>query len=297
MKKSFERIILFARQHRASKGVSDTLLRLVDFLKDQKVAAFAVEEMADMVQHANLNVPILRRDELSSAHDLMVVVGGDGSLLEAAHIAIAADIPVIGINRGRLGFLTDIPPDDISGKLSSVIAGHYQEECRFLLNAKILFEESICYESGALNDIVLSRGREMHLIDFELYINQQYVCHYRADGLIVSTPTGSTAYALSAGGPILHPQLNALVIVPMFPHTLSSRPLVIEAQSEVNLVIGSRYKSDVILSCDGLRSYAVKSGSHAVFKQDNRLLRLLHPDDYHYFDTLRSKLGWQSKQI
>lgn len=293
MQKSFERIVLFARQHRANQGVSDTLQRLVTFLKHQQVDIYVAE---DLTQTFNLNLPRLERAAFGAKNDLMVVVGGDGSMLEAAHIAVSADIPVIGINRGRLGFLTDIPPDDIQGKLLSVIQGQYQEEMRFLVKAEIQNDKSICYQNSALNEVVLSRGREMHLIDFEMYINQQYVCHYRADGLIVATPTGSTAYALSAGGPIMHPNLNAMVIVPMFPHTLSSRPLVIDAKAEIDLVIDSKHDSDVICSCDGLQSYAVKSGNRVAFKRDKRLLRLLHPHDYHYFETLRSKLGWQSKQ-
>jgi len=142
---------------------------------------------------------------------------------------------------------------------------------------------------------VLGRGNETHLIEFDVYIDQQFVSHYRSDGMILATPTGSTAYALSAGGPIMHPALNAIVLVPMFSHSLSSRPLVIDSEAVIDLVINESNESDLCISCDGHESRMVKPGQHVGIKKTAAKLHLLHPLDYHYYDTLRIKLGWESK--
>lgn len=227
--------------------------------------------------------------------DLIVVVGGDGSLLSAARMAIQVNTPVIGVNRGRLGFLTDILPQDIETQLSDVLEGQYEEEYRFLLKTSIGDHQHTYFEGDALNDVVLGRGSDTHLIEFDVYINQQLVSHFRSDGMILSTPTGSTAYALSAGGPIMHPQLNAIVLVPMFSHSLSSRPLVIDGNAQIELFISTFNEHDLRVSCDGHESRMVKPGQKVAIKKNSNQLRLLHPVGYHYYDTLRSKLGWESK--
>ena len=232
---------------------------------------------------------------MGQKHDLIVVVGGDGSLLSAARMAIKVNVPVIGINRGRLGFLTDISPQNIESHFAAVLAGEYEEEQRFLLLTRIHDSETTYFQGDALNDVVLSRGNVSHLIEFDVIINQQFVCHYRSDGLILSTPTGSTAYALSAGGPIMHPQLDAIVLVPMFSHSLSSRPLVVDGQVKIDLKISERNESDLQVSCDGHESRLVKPGQLVSIEKNSQRLRLLHPRDYHYYDTLRIKLGWESK--
>ena len=151
------------------------------------------------------------------------------------------------------------------------------------------------FEGDSLNDVVLGRGKETHLIEFSVYVNQQLVSHYRSDGMILSTPTGSTAYALSAGGPIMHPQLNAIVLVPMFSHSLSSRPLVIDGEAQIELHISQFNETDLRVSCDGHESRMVKPGQKVAIQKNSQQLRLLHPLDYHYYDTLRSKFGWESK--
>ena len=213
VKSKFKRVILYARQHRADQEVSESLHRLVEFLEKKKVTAY---QDVETLLGFDLSLPVLTKNEMGERHDLIVVIGGDGSLLSAARMATKVNIPVIGINRGRLGFLTDILPHDIETQLSAVLAGQYTEEKRFLLHARISSSDTTYFEGDALNDVVLSRGKETHLIEFSVHVNDQLVSHYRSDGLIISTPTGSTAYALSAGGPIMHPQLNAIVLVPMF---------------------------------------------------------------------------------
>ena len=290
-KQRFKRVILYARQHRANQDVSETLQRLVHYLQVQNVDTFLD---CDTAAGFDLNLPTLPREAMGENQDLIVVVGGDGSLLSAARMAIKVNVPVIGINRGRLGFLTDILPHELETQLGAVLAGLYCEERRFLLHMRIHDEDTTFFQGDALNDVVLSRGNETHLIEFDVHINHQFVSHYRSDGLIVATPTGSTAYALSAGGPIMHPQLNAMVMVPMFSHSLSSRPLVIDGQAIVELRISNSNEHHLQISCDGHESCLVSAGQQVIIEKNAQQLRLLHPTDYHYYDTLRIKLGWGS---
>lgn len=291
-KQKFTRVILYARQHRANEGVSETLQRLIQFLHDLNIETF---QDADTASSFDLDLPTLARDVMGEKQDLIIVVGGDGSLLSAARMAIKVNVPVVGINRGRLGFLTDISPQDIQTQLKSVLEGDYREERRFLLQTRIYDGDATYFQGDALNDVVLSRGKETHLVEFDVFIDQQFVSYYRADGLILSTPTGSTAYALSAGGPIMHPQLNAMVMVPMFSHSLSSRPLVIDGHAIVDLKISTRNEHDLHISCDGHESRLVKPGQIVTIEKNAQQLRLLHPLAYHYYDTLRIKLGWGTK--
>ncbi|KTD15990.1 NAD kinase [Legionella lansingensis] len=292
MKQKFKRVILYARQHRANQGVSESLHRLVDFLQHEQVDTYLD---IDTATYFDVKLPILERNLMGKKQDLIVVVGGDGSLLSAARMAIKVNVPVIGINRGRLGFLTDISPNNIEHHLGAVLAGKYEEEHRFLLHTCIHDGETIYFQGDALNDVVLSRGNETHLIEFDVFINQRFVSRYRSDGMILSTPTGSTAYALSAGGPIMHPQLNAIVLVPMFSHSLSSRPFVVDGEVKIDLKISERNENDLNISCDGHESRLVKPGQLVSIEKNTQQLRLLHPIDYHYYDTLRIKLGWESK--
>jgi NAD+ kinase len=292
MKQKFSRAILYARGHRANEGVNESLLRLSKYLKKKKIEAVLHQDMAPFF---NIKLPILEQSQMGQKEDLIIVVGGDGSLLSAARMAIKVNVPVIGINRGNLGFLTDISPDEIELQLDKVFDGFYEEERRFLLQTRVYDKDHTYFQGDALNDVVFSRGMETHLIEFDVYINSQYVSHYRSDGMILSTPTGSTAYALSSGGPILHPNLNAIVLVPMFSHSLSSRPIVIDAQSKIDLHINPINEHELRISCDGHGSKMVKPGQHVLVEKNAQQLRLLHPCDYHYYDTLRSKLGWESK--
>jgi NAD+ kinase len=290
---SFKRIIVYARQHRANQGVNKTLQRLISYLITLDVETYLD---IDTAQHFTLCVPILPRKDMKPS-DLIVVIGGDGSLLSAARMAIHKKVPVVGINRGHLGFLTDISPTQLHEQLGPIIQGNYIQESRFLLNLRLNDTPTNCILSTALNDIVLNRANETHLITFDVFINDQFVSHYRADGLILATPTGSTAYALSAGGPIMHPELNALVIVPMFSHSLSSRPIVVDATKTVKIKISEHNESAVQVSCDGHESHLIEPGQTVILKKHKEMLRLLHPSDYHYYETLRSKLGWGSASV
>jgi NAD+ kinase len=291
-KSTFKRVILYARQHRANQDVIETLMRLIDFLQAKNIEVF---QDKDTEVSFNLPLTVIERDAINKSTDLIVVVGGDGSLLSAARMAILVDTPVIGINRGRLGFLTDISPQNIENDLSAILAGEYVEEKRFLINTRIQNEGNITYQANALNDVVLSRGMETHLIEFDVLIDNQFVSHYRSDGLILSTPTGSTAYSLSAGGPIMHPQLDAIILVPMFSHSLNSRPLVFAGESTIEIKITGNTENELQISCDGHESGKVYNGQNIFIQKNKQQLRLLHPIGYHYYDTLRIKLGWGNK--
>lgn len=290
IKTGFKRAVLYARQWRANQDVNETLHHVATFLKKQGVAAFLD---VDTAVFFDSKLPVLSRDAWCQS-DLMIVVGGDGSLLSAAHAAIHTDIPVIGINRGYLGFLTDLSSNDFENRLREVLSGDCVEERRALLSMHIYEQETLFSRGEALNDIVLSRGNETRLISFDVYVDNLFVSHYRADGLIISTPTGSTAYSLSAGGPILHPALDAMALVPMFSHSLSSRPLVVDGCSKVEVRVSDNNEHALQMSCDGLDAHTIKPGHRIVIEKHARTLRLLHPCDYHYYDTLRFKLGWGS---
>ncbi len=173
--------------------------------------------------------------------------------------------------------------------------GQYREEKRFLLEVRQRAKKKYRFLGVALNDMVLSRGNETHLIEYDVSINKQFVGHYRADGLIIATPTGSTAYAMSAGGPIMHPDLNAVVMVPMFSHSLSNRPLVVDGDSTIDIKASKHNELDLHMSCDGQEFHCIKPGDEVLIKKIKAKLHLLHPLDYHYYDTLRIKLGWGYK--
>lgn len=303
--KSFHKIILYARQHRATSGVYETIQRLaVYWHKRPELAVFLESETArHLEQHYHdfkaLNLPVLSLDELQEdeKNTVLVVIGGDGSLLSAARTAVQKNLPIIGINRGRLGFLASINPDEAEQKLDEVFRGIYDEEQRFLLHACIRNKNTIVYEGLALNDIVLTQGDEPCMIEFDVFDHKTLISHYRADGLIVATPTGSTAYALSGGGPILHPSIEVITLVPMFPHTLSSRPIVLGTQDtshSLHIHLRSSNESSCRMVYDGQENQIIQPDSWMDIKKYPKKLRLLQPLSYNYYDTLRSKLGWEA---
>lgn len=284
----FRKVALLSR-HRV-EGIEESLLAVKNYLLDYPIEVVMEPNTAELLPEAD--VPIFPKELLCENCDLIIVVGGDGSMLNAAHIAVEYRLPVLGINKGRLGFLTDIRPDEFH-KIDEVLSGRYKEEERFLLEATIYHGNGEISRSVALNDVVLLPGNIAHMIEFEVNINNEMICYQRADGIIVATPTGSTAYALSGGGPILHPQLDAIVLVPMFPHTLSSRPIVVKSDSEINIILSASNQISPRVSCDGQKRIPLEPGGKIVIKKKPEKLRLIHPLDYNYFQTLREKLGWE----
>jgi NAD+ kinase len=277
-------------------GVKETLKILIDYLHHLDKKTLIDAETAAILNDESLST--VPRHQLGKNCDLVIVIGGDGSLLNAAHTLVQDEVPVLGINRGSLGFLTDIHPTELS-KIKAILEGDFILEKRFLLTAAIqLHGEALNPPMGqgnALNEFALIPDAIPHMIEFEVYIDNRFVCSQRSDGMIIATPTGSTAYALSAGGPILHPQLDAIVIVPMFPHTLSVRPIVINGNQEVNIIITPNNSTSPRLACDGQNYINTPPGSHITITKKAKQLHLVHPQDYDYYETLRSKLHWGQK--
>ncbi len=239
---------------------------------------------------------VVSRALLGEVCDLVIVVGGDGSLLHAARALARHKTPVLGVNRGRLGFLTDVSPRELLDKLGQVLAGEYTLDRRFLLQVEVRGADSkVRYEATALNDIVLHSGKSVHMLDFELTIDGHHVYRQHSDGLIMATPTGSTAYALSGGGPILHPNLDAVVLVPMHPHTLSSRPIVVGGESEIKLRVHDSQWQPMI-SADGQPSVMVSDQDRIHIRKHPFKLTLLHPPGYDFYAACRTKLGWSHYQ-
>lgn len=286
---TFHRIGLIARF--GTYPVSETLHALQQYLLKLNKTIFIEKNTAEMMG-LPLSYPAMEADKLHQHCDLLIVVGGDGSLLHAAHLAAQNNLPVLGINRGRLGFLTDIHPDDLH-RVGQVVQGDYVEEKRFLLTVDIYQNQHKLETHRALNDVVLLHGDAAHMIEFEISINDQFVCRQLADGLICATPTGSTAYALSGGGPIMHPDIETLVLVPMFPHTLSNRPIVVSARDPIAITLTSAEQNTAFVSIDGMQRIDLSPEGHIHIHQQKQKLRLIHPSDYNYFTTLREKLGWQ----
>lgn len=274
-------------------AVMDTLLQVHDFLQARGLHVIFDQATAALIGRDD--VQSCTQEDLGEACDLVVVVGGDGSLLHAARQLVRSGTPVLGINRGRLGFLTDVAPGQLDQKLGAVLRGDYAEDTRFLLSAEVRRGSDTLAPMLALNDIIMHTGNTVHMVEFELYVEGQFVYRLRSDGLIVCTPTGSTAYALSGGGPILHPRLDAIGLVPMHPHTLSSRPIVVDGRSEIKILLLS--DTPPVLSADGQASCSLQTGDWVHVRKHPFKLRLLHPPGHDFYEACRTKLGWNSHLI
>jgi NAD+ kinase len=224
--------------------------------------------------------------------DLVIVVGGDGNMLGAARVLSRFNVAVIGVNRGNLGFLTDLDPNNFANTLDKILNGEYKTEMRYLLDVSVIRHQVVKANNSAMNEVVLHADKVAHMIEFEAYIDGSFVFHQRSDGLIISTPTGSTAYSLSGGGPIVHPSLDAMSLVPMFPHTLTSRPLVVSSDSEIRITLSKKNDAQLQVSCDSHIVLSVLPGDELVIKKHDLALRLIHPLDHDYYDVLRKKLHW-----
>lgn len=239
-----------------------------------------------------LKATVVTDQTIGNLCDLAIVIGGDGSLLKTARLIANHGIPAIGINGGNLGFLADIKPQDIIDVLTPILDGQYYEEQRVMLNASIVQDKNHIQDHLALNDVVMHHGDIARLIEFQIYIDDQFVVDQRADGVITSTPTGSTGYALSGGGPIVYPTLDVITLMPMFPHALNTRPIVIDKNSKIRLVLNQSNKMHAKFSCDGQVHITLNAGDEVHIVANKHKLRLLHPKNYNYFAILRNKLGW-----
>lgn len=278
---------------RESDEVGESLQALIDFLASKGREVILGENIAPMVTNTDLQA--VSRKKIGELSDLVIVLGGDGSLLGAARMLARHNVPVLGINRGRLGFLTDILPDEIEERVGAVLNGEYTLDKRFLLNVVVKRDNELIGKAEALNDVVVNSGTTAQMIEFDLYIDDEFVYRQRSDGLIVSTPTGSTAYSLSGGGPIMHPKLDAVVLVPIFPHTLSSRPIVIDGNSEIKIVIHRDNDFHPPVTCDGQVHLTALPGDTLYITKKRHKLKLIHPLDHSFYASCRDKLGWSTR--
>lgn len=281
--------------HLHNERATYSLKRLISFLQKRGVQFILEQDTAGLL----VNDPILNAaykvvdiESLGELCDLVIVVGGDGSLLRGARALAKYNVPLLGVNRGRLGFLTDIMPEDIEVKVDEVLSGRYTLEERFLLDMHIKHNDEIVATSEALNEVVLHPGQYVHMLQYEIYVDGYFVTTQSSDGIIVSTPTGSTAYSLSGGGPLLHPSLDAIVLVPMNPHTLSSRPMVVAGSSHIMIRVGEHSRAIPMISCDGHNHFDMCMGDEIHISKKTDLLKLLHPSGYNFYERCRTKLGW-----
>jgi NAD+ kinase len=224
--------------------------------------------------------------------DLIIAIGGDGTLLYAARLVARQAVPLLGINRGRLGFLTDVSPRSMLEDVDTVLAGRYSEDRRSLLAARLERHGAAPVHALALNDVVVNKRETGRTMDFETSINGRFVNSHRGDGMVIATATGSTAYALSCGGPIVEPNLDVLVLAPISPHTLSDRPIVVRAGSTIQLRMSDRFESRAQVTCDGTAIGDLTQGDNLYIEAAGAQITLLHPPGYDYYRLLRSKLHW-----
>lgn len=288
MKPAFKTIALIGKHD--DPRVGPTLRTLADFLKQQNINILLDENTARLLADHGLESG--DRHAIGQRCDLAIVVGGDGTLLNVARALADFNVPVVGIHLGRLGFLADITPDVMIQNIDEILGGHYIEEERFLLHATIERAGNEIHSSDAFNDVVVHKWNVARMIELETYIDDNFVSTERSDGLIIATPTGSTAYALSGGGPILHPTLDAILLVPICPHTLSHRPIVVSGGSKIEVVCSEGNRDKIQVTCDGQISFGVEPGDRVVIRKKERTVRLVHPVYHDHYEILRAKLHW-----
>lgn len=267
--------------------VSEPMLLLAEHLK--KTGADVIADTA-----ANFELPARQVSESGAVRqaDLIIAIGGDGTMLHAAGLAYGQDVPLLGVNRGRLGFLADITPGEMLESVDQVLAGNFSLESRLLLEATLERDGQSDSRAVALNDVVLQRRETGRMLDFETRIATRFVNAHSGDGLIVATPTGSTAYALSCGGPIIEPALDAVVVVPVCPHTLSDRPLVVPAAQEIEVRLIERADTKAEVTADGHTLGELAPGDRLLIRDAGSRVTLIHPPGYDYYAILRNKLHW-----
>src|SRR5512135_2725293 len=286
MNRFFKTIALIGKYK--SLEITGPLLKLADFL-----ASMGLKVVVDNLTAEHLErhpYEELALEEMGGKVDLAIVLGGDSTLINVARTLVPFDIPLVGVNQGRLGFLTDISIDTMQRTISAMLRGEFVTEKRMLLNASVTRDERHIFDSLAFNDVVIHRGNNSSMLEFEVRIDGEYLYNQRADGLIVTTPTGSTAYALSAGGPILHPSLDLIALVPVAPHNLSNRPIVVKSESRLDILM---HRSDEArVRFDGHTHFDLHCNDKVTVTRYSKPIRLLHPVGHSYYHTLREKLLW-----
>lgn len=235
------------------------------------------------------------RTDMLEEIDFAIVVGGDGTFLDVARSIVDYDIPILGINLGRLGFLTDVSPDWMLYTLDEVLADDYKCEERNLLHVQIKLNDKILFDKVAFNDVVLHKNDSPRMIEFETFIDSRFLNSQRSDGMIISTPTGSTAYSLSAGGPIIDPSLNVMALVSINPHTMSNRPVVVSGDSTILMRPHANCDGTASIICDGQISFQISSGHETTITRHSKFIKMVHPKNHDHYELLRAKLNWGQK--
>ncbi len=288
MLQRFRHAALVGKYH--AQGIRDLLDEVATFLIGQGLEVSLEHDTAQntgLADHGALTL-----DELGTRCDIAVVVGGDGTMLSIARKLSRYGLPLIGINQGRLGFITDVTMSEFAQALAPMMAGSFEEERRSMLEGCVWRDGEVIYEGFALNDVVVSRGGTASMVELRMTIGDEFVANLRADGLIVASPTGSTAYSLSAGGPILHPGIAGWVIVPIAPHDLSNRPIVLPDSGDIGIEIVAGRDASVNFDMQGLAS--LLHGDRVVVRRSPHQVRFLHPLGWSYYATLRRKLHWNA---
>jgi NAD+ kinase len=288
---SIKRIGIVVKPHQAA--ALETLCELTKWLTDRGIELFGGPDIErQRIEHATgCSVSEVRDDELASTVDLIIVLGGDGTMIATARMIGDHEVPVLGVNFGGLGYLAEFRIEELFTALESVLAGNYRLDRRVMLSGELLRDGKTVTHHRVLNDAVINKSALARIIEIEAYLNDQFVNSFRADGLIISTPTGSTAYNLSAGGPVIFPSMNAVVITPICPFTLSNRPLVVpdDAVIELRLKTGNE---EVALTLDGQVGFPMNVDDRVVIRKSRTTFNLIQPSNRNYFDVLRDKLRW-----
>jgi NAD+ kinase len=286
MKNSFQSVAIIGKI--TNPAIREHVLALASML-DARHIRVVIEQLT--ATHLDIqNYPLVTLASMGANVDLAIVLGGDGSMLMVARELLHYRVPLVGVNKGRLGFLTDLTTDSMLEAIARILDGEFSQEQRILLGAGIFRDGKLLSEGRALNDVVISKGGVARLIDLELTIDGEFVHQQRSDGLILATPTGTTAYALSAGGPLLHPTLDAIVLVPICPHTLSNRPFAINSLSRVEITLCG--PDDALVHFDGQLHAELHAGDKVVVQRLDQTVTLLHPNGHSHYAMLREKLHW-----
>ncbi|MDD5754748.1 MAG: NAD(+) kinase [Methylococcales bacterium] len=274
----------------SDSSIAETLTRICAYLVAQNYRVLVAKNSAAFV--FGVEIESCNVTEFGERCDVVIALGGDGTFLAAARAIVAYDIPLIGVNLGRLGFLVDVSPSTLPETLAQILAGHYTEEQRYLLRAKIIRDGQVIHEETAVNEVAILRWITPSMIEIITKIDGLFLNSQRSDGLIIATPTGSTAYSLSAGGPILYPSLPALVLVPLNPHTLSNRPIVIHDSAEIEISFCQNKQINALVTCDHIEIPDVLISDKILIKKEPLPITILHPVGHNFFEILRNKLNW-----
>ncbi|SFM86567.1 MULTISPECIES: NAD kinase [Rugamonas] len=282
----FQTIALVVRQN--TDGIEESVDSVIDFL--QRAGHSVVLEEQTAAHLGRHGVEVLNAAGIGARADAAIVMGGDGTMLGIARQLAPYDVPLIGINQGRLGFMTDIPLDNMLDVLAKILGGSYKAERRSLLEGSVLRDGEVIHVGMAVNDVVVARGAGAGMAELRVEVDGHFMYNQRSDGLIIATPTGSTAYALSAGGPLLHPSLGGIVLVPIAPHALSNRPIVLPESSEI--VVEIVRGRDISVNFDMQTFASLAAQDRIVIRRSPHTISFLHPHDWSYYNTLREKLHW-----